>query len=128
MREELDKKLVEDFPILYSQRHLGPMETCMCWGFECGNGWEPLLRRLSTQLDLISKSFMCGITVTQVKEKYGTLRFYYNTDASVDVDTIIRACVYQAEALSGHICEECGEAGEANDSGWISVRCEDHRR
>ena len=55
MREELDKKLVEDFPLLYADRGRSMQETCMCWGFSCGDGWEPLIRELSSKLEPLIK-------------------------------------------------------------------------
>lgn len=44
------------------------------WGrwISCGPGWYPLLAALDTDLARISPTY----TVQQVKEKYGTLRFY----------------------------------------------------
>ncbi len=38
MKEELDKKLVEAFPLLYGDRNAPMQTTCMCWGFP-GDGW-----------------------------------------------------------------------------------------
>jgi len=70
MKPELDEALVRDFPGLYARRGTDMRETAMCWGFECGDGWEPLIRRLSEKLEPI------GAVASQVKEKYGGLRFY----------------------------------------------------
>jgi hypothetical protein len=50
MREELEKKLVEDFPELFSDHGGDPMETCMAWGCACGDGWEPTIRNLCQTL------------------------------------------------------------------------------
>lgn len=50
MREDLDKQLVMDFPLLYADRHGSAQETCMCWGFP-GDGWEPVIRELSEKLE-----------------------------------------------------------------------------
>lgn len=46
------------------------------WGrwISCGKGWYPILIALDNQLRQISPDY----TVHQVKEKYGTLRFYYS--------------------------------------------------
>ena len=32
MKDELENKLVKEFPNLYKQTSLSPQETCMCWG------------------------------------------------------------------------------------------------
>jgi len=50
MNLELDKKLVEDFPMLYKQRFYDMQQTAMCWGFACEDGWEPLIRELSERI------------------------------------------------------------------------------
>lgn len=53
MDKELDDKLVFDFPNLYRNRNGDMRGTAMCWGFSCGNGWEPLIRELSEKLEKI---------------------------------------------------------------------------
>ena len=50
MDEELDKKLVQDFPLLYADRHGSAQETCMCWGFEVGDGWYQIIDSLCNQI------------------------------------------------------------------------------
>jgi hypothetical protein len=59
------------------------------------------------------------VVVTQVKEKFGTLRFYYNGGNDY-VDGMVR----MAESMSGCTCEQCGAPGTQIGSGWISTRCE----
>lgn len=43
MKKELDDKLCADFPEIFRDRHGNMRETCMCWGFECGDGWYSLI-------------------------------------------------------------------------------------
>ena len=50
MTEELEKKLVEDYPELFEEYGMSAMESCMAWGCACGDGWEPILRNLSATL------------------------------------------------------------------------------
>lgn len=59
------------------------------------------------------------VVVTQIKEKFGTLRFYY-----AGGDDYIRGLVDFAERMSEHICENCGDKGTLDTSGWHTVRCE----
>lgn len=62
--------------------------------------------------------------VIQVKEKYGTLRFYL--DSSSDY---LEGAVSFAEDLSYHVCESCGTMKNVSAStGWISVRCNNCRK
>jgi hypothetical protein len=59
------------------------------------------------------------VTLDQVKEKFGTLRFYYTGG-----DDYIRGMVTMAEAMSGTTCEECGNPGERRGGGWVHTFCE----
>jgi hypothetical protein len=65
---------------------------------------------------------MPHITASQVKEKFGGLRFYTNgyTD---EVSGMIR----MAESMSYRTCEVCGSPGRSNNYGWISTLCDTHR-
>jgi len=127
---ELDNKLCADFPLLYAQRHKPMTETCMCWGFECGDGWEPLIRELSQQLEWLNATGKVRVEAVQVKEKFGTLRFYTVVKDCADdfpwrmVDALCDA----AEARSACACEECGRWGErrVTASGWVYTSCEEH--
>lgn len=62
------------------------------------------------------------VVASQVKEKFGTLRFYYDGG-----DERIRGMEIMAESMSSRVCEVCGKPGESNDSGWIKVLCDEHR-
>jgi len=58
MDQELDEALCRDFPLLYKDRHASMRTTCMCWGFDIGNGWEPLVRELSSKLEVLIQKFI----------------------------------------------------------------------
>lgn len=51
MTPELDKKLVKRFPVLYQDRNSPMTQTCMCWGFDCGDGWFEILWQLSLAIE-----------------------------------------------------------------------------
>lgn len=57
MREDLDKKLVQRYPLLYGDRHGNMRHTAMCWGFP-GNGWYKLLNTLSYKLEGMIKKIV----------------------------------------------------------------------
>jgi hypothetical protein len=59
------------------------------------------------------------VHVQQIKEKFGTLRFYYSGG-----DEYIAGMVSLAESLSAAICEGCGSPGNKTRSGWIRVLCD----
>ena len=54
-------------------------ETCMCWGIDTGDGWYDLIDTLCGLLQFNTDRNRCPqVEATQVKEKYGTLSFYYS--------------------------------------------------
>jgi len=95
--------LVRDFPNIFE--HAYP---------ECGDGWYELLNELCEKLIEADP----GCSATQVKEKYGTLRFYaYVSDEGQDI-------IDEYEKKSGHVCEECGSTEDVSQSdGWVMTRC-----
>lgn len=118
----------------------------MIFGFECGDGWFTLINELCYQLNahrqwceacindynnkkswtfnwpeerLVKYKHATTIQVVQVKEKFGTLRFYIRggndfMDGAIDL----------AEELSAFICETCGAPGENKEiNGWWTTMC-----
>jgi hypothetical protein len=59
----------------------------------------------------------------QVKEKFGTLRFYVS-NATEEQYSAIQFAEYQSKM----ICEVCGARGTVGGRGWISTRCIKHRK
>ena len=125
MKKENEERLLKRYPELYRQRHLPMTETCMCWGFDVGDGWYKILAKLSKKLDAYAKEKAIKLEVTQVKEKFGTLRFYLNQS-----DDAIDKMVAAAEAASSTTCEVCGSVYRAklNNGPWYKVRCEKCRK
>jgi hypothetical protein len=135
MKQELDQLLCEKYPKMMVNRDKSMMETCMCWGFECGDGWftilDQLMSNIQHHIDWNNKNFEKGykqykqvpqVTLDQVKEKFGTLRFYYQGG-----DDEISGMVRMAESMSAVTCEQCGNPGTTGGQGWISTLCETHR-
>ena len=61
------------------------------------------------------------VVAIQVKEKFGTLRFYYDGG-----DTKIDGMVRMAESMSGCTCEVCGSPGEIRGGSWLRCLCDAH--
>ena len=90
---------------------------------EHGEGWYPLIDRLCTFLQWhTDKNEYKQIVASQVKEKFGTLRFYTNYDEEGKQ----AAAIEFAEFLSGSICDVCGAPGKARQGGGIVTRCDEH--
>lgn len=144
MRQELDDALVRDFPNLYKDRHADMRSTCMCWGFCCGDGWEPIIRRLSEKLeamivalpepqevpahdtafghcDAYTPERPCAL---QVKEKFGGIRVYLTSGTEE-----MYAAIEDAEREAWITCEDCGsqENVSTRGPGWIRTLCSNCR-
>ena len=180
MKQELDELLCKKYPKMMVNRNKDMKETCMCWGFDCGDGWYNILDQLmgniqhhidwkrkhrasALQYNRCLKRAISGdkagliwyntygdatpgpwvmervdeaiaeeayrkvpesvhqVTLDQVKEKFGTLRFYYTGG-----DSVIDGMVRMAESMSGVMCEECGTPGERRGGGWVRTLCDHH--
>lgn len=126
MTPEQDKKLCETFPRLYADRHKSMQESCFHFGFECGTGWFQLIWDLSVRLEQMIEGLgpfspdEVAPRASQVKEKFGTLRFYmtHSTDE-------MEAAIDEAERLSEVTCEDCGQSGHLRTlGGWLSTLCD----
>lgn len=81
------------------------------------------IRKFATYIDNHSEieehESISPISITQIKEKYGGLRFYYNGG-----DTMIDGMVWLAESMSNSICETCGTTKNVFQTrGWIRTTC-----
>ena len=112
------KHMEERFPKMFSGKY---------GGFACGEGWWPILEKLcsniQSHIDWKNKQseIVPQVTVAQIKEKFGGLRFYYDGG-----DEQIRGMVQMAEAWADASCEECGAPGKSRDGGWIKTLCDIH--
>ena len=115
MTPENDKKLTERFPFFQGADSREPFPM---FGFECGDGWFDILWRLCEDLETLGwKGY-----VTQVKEKFGELRFYISGGSEAVFERID-----SATTTSLHICEVCGQAGTLDSSQyWLMTLCPVH--
>ena len=170
MKAELQEKLFSKYPKIFGDRTKPMTETCMCWGLDVGDGWYNLI---DTLCEALTYTYTTSIEVdeedgkrlgikpysdsyyftveppqviaTQVKEKYGTLRFYYRSEFDEkiiylletkkypDLEKVndrfynfIDGVVHFAEIASGRTCEITGQSGELHASGgsmdgWLKV-------
>ena len=122
MNKILEKNLLKKYPKILKDMY-GPMDkTCMHFGIECGDGWYYLIDNLlhSIQWRIVNQKVE-QVTAEQIKEKFGTLRFYYEGG-----DDRIDGMVELAESMSGGICENCGCMNEAvgrTQKAWIQTLC-----
>lgn len=123
MRKELDDKLCEKYPKIFADRHADMHTTAMFWGFECGDGWYWLIDQLcglmQGVIDMNPHLNIPQPVATQVKEKFGGLRFYTN-----GCDEATQGMIDMAEHMSYSICEVCGSTKDVGKTGgWILTIC-----
>lgn len=87
---------------------------------EIPDGWVDLVYELSGRLEELINGDKTGLCcASQVKEKYGGLRFYM-TVSSEKMDKIID----EYEERSRGMCQECGKPGEIRVGSWVETLCE----
>jgi hypothetical protein len=130
MSPELDAKLRVAYPLVFavkppleSEDADGPVlpSPFAIRGFECGDGWCDLLDALCMNLQHATKNGSPQVIASQVKEKFGALRFY-----TCGHDVYQDGMIVLAETMSARICEVCGNRGRTIRGGWIKTRCAEH--
>jgi len=113
MKEELYKKIINKYPKVFRHIHY----------IECGDGWYNLIytlsRKLENEIGRIQEDQQEDFYATQIKEKFGTLRFYFSQETPY-----MRGAIAMAESMSSVICEDCGCPGEERSGGWIRTLCD----
>lgn len=129
--DEFEKRMKERFPKMFSKPY---------GGFAVGKGWWPILESLcaniQSHIDHIEDrrkwietnrpgeelpEKVIQVTVAQIKEKFGGLRFYYDGG-----DEVISGMVRMAESWADKSCEVCGAPGTRRSGGWIRTLCDHH--
>jgi len=110
MNEKNTEYLLTTYPNLYEDVH----------NFACGDGWFKIIEELSAEIYNEVQRAECSCLVTDVKEKYGTLRYYADTPSAK-----IEKLIDKAESESAKICELCGAPGVIRGSVWFSTYCDD---
>jgi hypothetical protein len=93
------------------------------------NGWLPIIDKLcgcmQSHIDHNTTYTKDGpikslqVKCTQMKEKFGALRFYAD-----NTDDIIEGMIDMAEYMCDSTCQDCGSENDLGlTSGWISVLC-----
>lgn len=149
MRPELDAQLCERHPQIFAQRWADaePSNALVCFGIECSDGWYDLIDVLCSSIQNHIDSTMehrrwamdhnhkkdiddrprdvpdqvPQVVAHQIKEKFGTLRFY-----STGGDDVTNGMISMAENLSARTCERCGAPGKSRGGVWIRTLCDQH--
>lgn len=131
--KDFDKRIIEQYPNVFHNYNDNEYMRYI----DLPVGWQKVFEGMIEKIELICKLTNIKIYILQVKEKFGSLRFYYNLDvgdvkdqfskeADVWCDTIsdITSC---AEYATEYICETCGDYGRIyTDIGWHRCLCKKH--
>ena len=135
MKDELQQELYNNYQNLFANVGKSPMESCMAFGIDCGDGWYDIISNLCFLIAQHERNIKGNneyrisqnkepveyypVKFDQVKEKFGGLRVYFSGG-----DDYIDGLVDMAEAWSYKTCERCGEKGKPNQKGWIMTLCD----
>ena len=127
MSPEKTKILQEKYPKIFGEKD-NKEEPYGLYGLECGDGWfdliDSLCKHIQHHVDWKIKNLPeeeregFQVVATQIKEKFGSLRYYYDGG-----DDYIHGLVSMAEGMSSKICETCGEKATVRTNGWIKNIC-----
>jgi hypothetical protein len=113
MNEDKTQELKKKYPKIFKENF---------W-FEHADGWYDLIDNLCYKIQSYIDDFdhVEQAEATQVKEKFGYLRFYIYGG-----DDFIHKLIDEAEGKSGQICEACGAPGTVKKLGgyWLMCRCQ----
>ena len=137
MKRELYEKLYAKYPDIFQEGKLTPFQSCMGRGIECDDGWYDLLDNLCNILQIVYTDTGVLTIARQVKEKFGTLRFYVGFKNTGDITdarfqaycTLLDNTIENYCGKSSEICEVCGEDKTAkmrNSMPWIRCLCDEH--
>ncbi len=121
----LKEKVMDKYPLLYYNRRRPSRTHCMSYGLSVGFGWIQLIDEMSSKIEpILEKMLELNPTVdfpkaVQVKEKFGTLRFYVSGN-----DPVINNIIREYEEKSFITCEDCGNIGTIRRKGWHRVLCD----
>jgi len=119
--------LFDAYPeLFYYARETSPQGNVypIAFGIACEDGWFQLLDNLCSSLSqYIKNKELAPVRVIQIKEKFGSLRFYVN-----GADPYCSGMIHFAETMAACICETCGAPGSPGHLvGCYQTLCTDCR-
>lgn len=88
-----------------------------------GSGWYQIIATLNRKLEMLDPEYK----IFQIKEKFGSLRYYYESDVKISaVKEAMNRYIRYAEMQSIQTCEECGANAKPRKTnyGWMKTRCD----
>lgn len=120
--ETFKDRLHERYPLMFSGDY---------GGIAVDPGWWPIIESLCANIQRYTdwwnrnredRPVVEQVVISQIKEKFGGLRFYYQGGGD-KIDGMVR----MAESWAEHHCEQCGAPGKIrNSTGWLKTLCDEH--
>ena len=102
-------------------------QPIMWHGITCSKGWYGIIYDAINGLSKVKEDNPdCSISIAQVKEKFGQLRIYIDTEGcSKECRKKLYSVISEAENKANRTCERCGstENVETKGPGWVSTLC-----
>ena len=125
---ESNQKLIERFPFLIPRnRWTGKVPEDYDYSYteldSMPDGWRKAFGEQMCEdirEELVRAEYLDQYRITQIKEKYGTLRWY---DFGC-TERMLRDIIPKYEHLSARICIRCGNPATKVSIGWISPYCD----
>lgn len=120
------KELAQCFPYQFAEPHRG---------LSISRGWFDLFAQLCADIDELLGERQHGFHWTQVKEKFGSARFYWGfhkaegipDEATAQLLTQIAKLVDDATEKTKEACIACGQPGSPHkDAFYVLVLCQRH--
>ena len=102
---------------MWSQTIMERIDQRWLCNYHAPKGWIPLVEELAEKLAEVYPEYK----ITQIKEKFGGLRFYVSGMTEEGWKLID-----EAERKSLTICEVCGKLGKIRKGGWWKTLCDEH--
>ncbi|RYH53080.1 MAG: hypothetical protein EON54_13980 [Alcaligenaceae bacterium] len=97
-------------------------------GLDMYEGWTSILEQACAEIDAILGERRQGFHFSQIKEKYGSARYYFDAD-TVDSEALqrIQALLDHAESATETACMLCGRPATIEKyGGWFLCLCDVH--
>jgi hypothetical protein len=125
MNSVLRQHLTNKYEIFFEDRKkkIEELRIPFIFGYDCDDGWYHILDTLMGAIKHYTKyKGIEPIKINQIKEKFGTLSFYYTGG-----DDYIHGLVSMASYMSSITCEVCGTTDGVGitTGGWIKHICKD---
>lgn len=123
-QKEFRKQLLETYSNYMLKDGMSPISL---FSIEHDFGWDKIIETVFKKIkELFTPE---EVQISQIKEKFGTLRFYIDYIDYKKIDDKkydeINECIREAEILTSKTCECCGNPGTTRGGFWLKTVCDE---